>query len=193
VLDSAHWTHAQCIRWAHLNLRLLRSRMFCANVGPKFSIALLLVFPDHLVERNSRRQSRRIEYPCAFRTAPTPKTVLFNPNQLAVHSSPPHTLRFAVAALLGAPAKCGRLLVADHSRLSDIQHWREFLFQSAAILIRGHPQTDESLRSIHKRIFRASCGSQSSPRLAHTPEFPFSAAPPPPRLPWTGPYPSSSR
>src|SRR4029077_8276020 len=59
-----------------------------------------------------------------------------------------------------------------------------------AISIRGHPPTDESRRSTHRRNVRVSAGLQSSRHLARILELPFFVVVTPPSSPWLCRYPS---
>ena len=65
------------------HIRILRSRVFSANMSGKFLIAPLLVLLHHVRERVTDGWPRRPEHPCTFRAAATLKTRPFNPYQLA--------------------------------------------------------------------------------------------------------------
>jgi hypothetical protein len=54
----------------------------------KIFVALLLVVPQHFIERAADGWSRDIEHPCAFGAAPAPKTRFFDPYQFAAHGLP---------------------------------------------------------------------------------------------------------
>ena len=66
-----------------LNICILRSRVFSANMSGKFFIAPLLELLHHFRERVTGRRPRRTEHPCTFGAAATAKTRPFNPYQRA--------------------------------------------------------------------------------------------------------------
>jgi hypothetical protein len=109
----------------------LRDSGFCfsgsgalgADMGGKFSIALLQVVPHHFIEGVANGWSRKIAYPCAFGAAPAQEVFFLDPYQFAAHT-PPATERKITSGngllSVGYPTRAGMV-----------------------IAIRGHPRTVE--------------------------------------------------
>lgn len=117
-------------------------------MGCEILIALPLEVRHHVSERFASRRSRGSEHPCTFGATPAPKSLIFDPYQLAAHGLSITPLRLVrpcsreggIALVFGRKSRSNRLHQAqrlprgENCCLLGIRHWQELLSQSKVIL-----------------------------------------------------------
>jgi hypothetical protein len=160
-----------CLR---LGPRLMgRSRRLCywvvgAGVGLKLAIAQLLIVPLHFSDGGAGRHTRRIELPCALRTAPTQEARCFDPYHLPTHSGRLMAgwLRHLDSGVALGVADCNRTKPSKLPRCEALGDLRAKF--RAPMRLRGFLQVRQldAGRSLGRRRLGGGCGFAGGGRCA---------------------------